>query len=75
VAFGLLPGLAINKATGTISGTIAVGAAAEGPYRDGKRDAARTFWKGLDEIGRSRLDLFLCPDKRAMPLVAWCIMC
>jgi REP element-mobilizing transposase RayT len=51
------------------------------PRRDGdlsgggKRDAARTFWKGLDEIGRSRLDLFLCPDKRAMPLVAWCIMC
>ncbi len=49
VAFGLPAGLAISTSTGAISGTVAIGAAANGPYtvtivaNDGTYSAAQTF--------------------------------
>jgi uncharacterized repeat protein (TIGR01451 family) len=49
VAFGLPAGLSISTSTGTISGTVAVGDAADGPYtvtvvaNDGTYSAAQTF--------------------------------
>ncbi len=49
VAFGLPAGLAISTSTGAISGTVAIGAAANGPYtvtivaNDGTYAAAQTF--------------------------------
>ncbi len=49
VAFGLPAGLAISTSTGAISGTVAIGAAANGPYtvtivaNDGTYSAAQSF--------------------------------
>jgi hypothetical protein len=56
-AGGLPPGVSINTSTGTMSGTIAAGAAADGPYTvtvvagDGTYSASQTFtWNVNDPI-------------------------
>ncbi len=62
LAFGLPPGLSINTSTGAITGTVALGAAAVGPYtvtvvaNDGTDSATQTFvWNVNSPIAVSQL--------------------